>query len=226
MYSGKRKNYINKFCVILVKCESKIIYYDIWDKESFNNYVALFIFLDSKGITVLGITSDWHPSCVSAFKYTNTNKPHQRCLVHTTRYCEQRITKKPQTEAGVALLKLVNQLCDITSKSEKAKWLYRLYALEIKYSSFINQTTPYTDLNGRKRWWYTHKKLRQAFRSILKTQDNLFKYLDYNYIRSDTNNLEGEFSHVKQKILNHRGLKKNRKIAVIKWYLFLKMIRR
>ena len=225
-YSGKRKDYINKFCVILVKCEREIIYFDIWDKENFTNYVTLFNFLRSKGIEILGLTSDWHTSCVSAFKYTNPNKPHQRCLVHTKRYCEQRLSKNPQTEAGAVLLKLINQLSSISNRNEKAKWLYKFYAFDIKYTLFIESKTYYINSEGKRSWWYKHKKLRQAFKSIIKTQDNLFKYLDYTNIRPETNNLEGEFSHVKHKILSHRGLKKDRKIAVVKWYLFLKMIQR
>ena len=226
MYSGKRKDYLNKFCVILVKCGSELVYFDIWDKESFTNYVNLFNYLRYRGIEILGLTSDWHVSCVSAFKYTNPNKPHQRCLVHTKRYSEQRLSRNPKTDAGIELLGLVSQLSNITNKNERAKWLYRFYAFEIKHALFIENRTHYINSEGKKRWWYTHKKLRQTFKSVIKTQDNLFKYLDYTNIRPDTNNLEGEFSHIKHKILSHRGLKKNRKISVIKWYLFLKMIQR
>ena len=50
--------------------------------------------------------------------------------------------------------------------------------------------------------------------------NHLFCYLDDNNLDKDTNGIESEFSHLKQKINMHRGLKRRRKIAVIYWYIF------
>ena len=56
------------------------------------------------------------------------------------------------------------------------------------------------------------------------TRDSLFLYLDYPDLPKDTNGLEAEFSHLKQKLGAHRGMKRSRKINFIRWYFYLKSI--
>jgi hypothetical protein len=51
--------------------------------------------------------------------------------------------------------------------------------------------------------------------------DNLFMYLESEGLEKDTNGLESEFSHLKQKINAHRGLKRTRKWSAIYWYIHL-----
>lgn len=124
------------------------------------------------------------------------------------------------------LLILARKLNKIETKSQSRKWLYSLYAWEYKYGHLTTQRTQGFKENGSKTWWYTHKNLRAAYRTLSTTLEHLFLYLDNTNLRKDTNNLEGEFSHVKQKIMSHRGLKRDRKIAAVCYYIYFKMNRR
>lgn len=68
-----------------------------------------------------------------------------------------------------------------------------------------------------KRWFYTHKRLRSAFRSINKNLPVLYTYQKYPELKipNTTNSLDGSFSHLKDMLRIHRGLKKNRKLKLI-----------
>ena len=79
-----------------------------------------------------------------------------------------------------------------------------------KWKDFLSEKT-YTDDN--KRWFYTHKRLQSAYRSLKTNLPYLFTYLDYPEIGmpNTTNSLEGTFSSLKTKIRMHSGTKEWRK---------------
>ena len=174
------------------------------------------------GYEILGVTSDWHGSIVSAVKWIYPEIPHQRCLVHTQRRCESLLTKNPKTIAGIELKEIVKLLNKISSEYEAQIWIKWLSRWEERYSDMIKERSYSKKSDGSKTWWYTHKNLRAAFRTLKSSLNNLFLYLDYDGLEKDTNGLESEFSHLKQKISMHRGLKKVRKISAIYWYFYFK----
>lgn len=207
-------------CVLVYKEGSNIIFWNFVARETFFNYRLDLISLTELGFIVKGITSDWHGSIVSAAKTLGENIPHQRCLVHTQRFCQSLLTRKPETEAGRNLLELVLLLNSIKTHDEKEIWLKWLERFEERYTDVINQKT-----RGEGRhWWYTHRNLRRAFLTLKSTRNNLFLYLDYPQLPKDTNGLESEFSHLKQKLGAHRGMTRPRKINFIRWYFYLKSI--
>lgn len=168
---------------------------------------------------MLGITSDWHGSITSASKIRYSDVPHQRCLVHTQRFCQTYLTQHPETKAGIQLLEIVKFLNQVKNKSEKLIWILWLKRFEDKFIDQINERSYAED---KKHWWYTHKNLRRSFRALKLSINNLFLYLDYPGLCKDTNGLEAEFKHLKQKLLVHKGLTRKRKINFIKWYFYLK----
>lgn len=207
-------------CVLAYKEGSNIIYWNFVERENFFNYRLDLITLNSLGFIVKGITSDWHGSIVSAAKYLWPDIPHQRCLVHTQRLCRTLITKHPETEAGRNLLELVSLLNLIKTPYEKDIWLKWLERFEERYGEFVKQRT----YGENKHWWYTHKNLRRAFLTLKSTKEHLFLYLEWENLPKDTNGIEAEFSHLKQKLGAHRGMTRKRKINFIKWYFYLKSI--
>ena len=86
----------------------------------------------------------------------------------------------------------------------------------------LKQRTYSNNPNSNQKWWYTHKNLRTAYRTILTTSDHLFPYLDYAGLGKDTNGLESEFSHLVEKVNTHRGLSRAHKMSVISWYIHFK----
>ena len=69
------------------------------------------------------------------------------------------------------------------------------------------------------KWFYTHKRLRSAYRSLKTNLPYLFTYQEkqnkYLKIPNTTNLLDGFFSHLKDALRVHRGLKIKRKIKII-----------
>jgi hypothetical protein len=208
-------------CAITFKTAHEIIYSDFVERENYFNYQYFFSKLMALGYDIVGLTSDWHGSLVSAFKNLFPDKPHQRCLVHTQIFSESWLTQNPDTPAGKDLLEIVQLLNAVKNHNEKEIWLRWFYRWEKRYLTFVNQRTHSPD--GTRHWWYTHKNVRKVYRSLKASLDHLFLYLDYPGLGKDTNGLEVEFKHLKQKLSVHNGLKRHRKVNLVKWYFYLKM---
>ena len=175
------------------------------------------------GYIIKGVTSDRHGSLTSALKsILAADIPHQHCLVHLQRLCQSLLTRNPKTEAGKELLELVRFLNKINNHYEKNIWLKWFERLTRRHEDLIKERTYFKNEEGRTTWWYTHKNLRRTFRTIERSKDNLFLYLDHPDLLKDINGLEGEFSHLKTKLSIHRGLKRGRKANFVKWYFYFK----
>jgi len=89
----------------------------------------------------------------------------------------------------------------------------RFYLLKIKHQNYLNE-------RNEKRQ-FAHKNIRSAFRSLQNNMPTLFTYYDMpeQTIPTTTGRLEGLFSHLKEKIRVHRGLKMDRKKKAIKCFL-------
>jgi len=210
-------------CVLVFKESGNIIFWDFVIRENYFSYLRDFSEISRLGYEILGVTSDWHGSIVSAVKKLFPEAPHQRCLVHTQRFCAALLTRRPETEAGVRLLEIVRFLNQIKNTDEKEIWVKWLLRFEKRYLVVINERTISED---RKHWWYTHKNLKRAFRTLKSCLDHLFLYLTFPSLSKDTNGLEAEFAHLKQKLSVHKGLTRKRKINFVKWYFFLKSRRK
>lgn len=194
-----------------------------YEKREYDQvYEEGFRWLKQAGYTVLGVTSDWHGSVVRSVQRVYPDIPHQRCLIHTQRFCESLLTKRPKTEAGQSLRLLVLELNHITSTYEKNIWTRWFDRWTNRYEEIIKQRTYQKTEEGKRTWWYTHKNLRQVYRSLKGTKNHLFLYLNHAGLDKDTNGLESEFNHIKAKISAHTGMRKKKRRAFISWYLYLK----
>jgi len=70
-----------------------------------------------------------------------------------------------------------------------------------------------------KKWFYTHKKLRSAYRSLKTNLSYLFTYQKIKDMPNTTNSLDGFFSHLKNSVSVHRGLRLHRKIKLIEYLI-------
>jgi hypothetical protein len=210
------------FCVLLYKEGTNLIYWSFARYETFEVYQRDFLILLRWGYTILGVTSDWHGSIVSVVKYLLPDIPHQRCLVHTKRRCKNLLTKSPKTQAGIDILICLKALKLVKTKYEKNIWILWFNRLYDRYENLIKERTYATDPTSKRKWRYTHRNLRFAYRTIKSTLGHLFLYLDYQGLDKDTNGLESEFSHLTEKINFHRGLTRENKISAINWYAFFK----
>ncbi len=153
----------------------------------------------------------------------------QRCIFHVWQNVRVKLTLHPKTEAGRELLQLTRELLrGIPTKEAAQQWQEQLQAWETQYASFIRERT-YLDrpTAGRRRWWYTHRRLRSAYRQLNKLLQNnqLFTYLETDLtsepIPRTTNYVEGGInSQLRTKLKLHRGMSQEHQRRLVEWYLY------
>jgi hypothetical protein len=174
--------------------------------ETVEQYKQGFIYLQSKGVKVLGIVCDGKRGMYSAFG----NIPIQMCHYHQVAIITKYITRNPKLQAGIELKEVVKKL----TTSTKIEFIDLLDQWQVKWKDFLVEKT---FNNECKKWHYTHKKLRSAHRSLRTNLPYLFTYLGYPDlgIPNKTNPLEGIFTNLKTKLRNHAGTTKQRKMKII-----------
>jgi len=213
--------FANKICLILYR-ENNIkatLFYRLSDgeweeelREDINNILSL-------GIIIESVTCDGLRNILRAIRKSSPETIIQRCLAHIQRESLIWLTKRPKSNAGVELRKIVRLLHTIDNRDKWGYWVVDIMLWYEKYKDFVNTKTykPYT-----KRYWFTHKNVRKAFIHIKRALPDMFHYLDNSRIPKTTNGLEAFFGHLKQNISIHRGLSKEHYKNYLKWYLFFK----
>ena len=69
--------------------------------------------------------------------------------------------------------------------------------------------------------FYTHKRLRSAYRSLKNNLQWLFTWYEYFELKipNTTNAIDGHIADLKNKLRNHNGLSSNRKMKFIDGFL-------
>ena len=173
------------------------------DHETADFYKEGKIFLESKGYTILSVTSDGFLGLTRVFD----GIPFQMCQFHMKQIVVRNVTMKPMTEAGQVLLALAKTLTMTTEE----EFLRRLQAFHVKYIAFLSEKTTHPD--GSKSW--THEGARRAYLSFLHWREYLFTYQKHKGIPNTTNTCDGHFSHIKDILRIHRGLCKPFKQKVL-----------
>ena len=134
----------------------------------------------------------------------------QICQYHQQQIVTRYLTTRPKTEAGQDLKLISDSLTTLDEESFREC----LEQWHEKWEKFLKERTYASD---HKHWWYTHGRLRSAYRSLNTNMPNLFTYLKYPelHIPNTNNSLEGYFSRIKQLLNNHHGLKKWRRYRLI-----------
>jgi len=166
--------------------------------------------LISQGFEVVAIVCDGRKGLIQAFKGT----PVQMCQFHQVAIIRRYITKNPKLPASIELKELVAMM----KMTDKESFEGGLDLWHTKWELFLNERT--TNLETGKSH-YTHKRLRSAYRSLKTNLNWLFTWydnIDLN-IPNTTNAIDGHFSDLKNKLRNHNGLSKARKIKFIDEFL-------
>jgi hypothetical protein len=166
--------------------------------------------LKSKGFEVVAIVCDGRKGLLQSFDKT----PVQMCQFHQVAIIRRYITKNPKLPASIELKEFVAMM----KMTDKESFEGGLELWFNKWESFLNERT--TNLETGKSY-YTHKRLRSAYRSLKTNLKWLFTWYD-NYelnIPNTTNAIDGHFSDLKNKLRNHNGLSRARKIKFINEFL-------
>ena len=166
--------------------------------------------LQSKGYTVLAIVCDGRRGLLSSFG----NIPVQMCQFHQSAIIRRYITKKPRLQASIELNKLVR----LMTKTDKESFIGALNEWFFKWEFFLNERTINKE-TGKS--FYTHKRLRSAYRSLNTNLKWLFTWYDNIElgVPNTTNAIDGHFADLKNKLRNHNGLNIKRKMRFIDEFL-------
>ena len=160
--------------------------------------------LEDLGYTITSVTADGLPGLPAVF----SDILFQFCHFHAKKSVTRYLTRKPNTEAGGELRRLMNRIRYYQYQSFYAA----MRAWAEKHRSFLAEKTYHP--SGR--WSYTHKRLRSALNSMMRMAPYLFTYQRTElFIPTTTNTLEGHFRHLRVRVNAHSGLSDQRKRKLI-----------
>lgn len=196
-------------CVFRSHDLKKNIWWHDVESERMAHYRFGRSILEEKGWTFTAAVVDGRRGFLAVFN----DIPIQICQFHQIKQVTKYLTRRPQTEAGQELRILTLTL----TKTDEKTFTDALDAWHAKWGDFIEEKTIDTFVTGKKKWYYTHKKVRSAYRSLKTNLPYLFTYLKYPELNipNTTNDLDGSFSALKKKLAVHHGLRKDRRYKVI-----------
>ena len=166
--------------------------------------------LKKKGYHISAIVCDGRKGLINSF----ADIPVQMCQFHQSAIIRRYITKKPKLKAAQELLKVL----DLMKQTDKESFEGSLSLWYEKWETFLNERTinPITSKS-----YYTHKRLRSAFRSLMNNLPWLFTWYEFIDLKipNTTNAIDGHFADLKNKLRNHNGLSQHRKMKFIDEFL-------
>ncbi|MGO2120036.1 IS256 family transposase, variant Zn-binding type [Psychrobacter sp.] len=192
-----------------------VLYYAIVSHETNSAYKQGIDHLASLGVDIQSITCDGRRGLRTLF----TRTPYQMCQFHQAQIVTRYLTRRPNS-ASIELRRLTLEI----KLLDKEAFIQRLDHWYVTHEAYLNErsTNEYTG-----KTWYTHKRLRSAYRSLRTNSDGLFTCQEYDHldIPNTTNSLEGLFSELKRQLHSHHGLNERRKLRFIKEFLGLKSLK-
>jgi hypothetical protein len=166
--------------------------------------------ISRRGIKVRAIVCDGRRGLFGLFD----DIPIQMCQFHQIQIVQRYLTRKPKTQASMELKKLTLKI----TKQTKIEFANNLNSWHLRWSDYLNERSK-SSITGKT--YYTHKRLRSAYLSLKRHLPYLFTFEAHQelMIPNTTNALDGQFSDLKNKLRNHNGLSKARKIKFIDGFL-------
>lgn len=204
-YFGERTE-STSWCVVVARDEAtqENLWWTFCNSETTSVYLQMRNELTDLGYTILSVTGDGFGGLREAF----SKILYQMCQVHMERLVTKGTTRKPQLDAGIALLALV-QLVPKTNSHDFRTYLKKYIE---RYRDFLNEKT-INPITGETPW--THEPLRKAALSLVRFEPFLFTHEHNQNIPKTTNSLEGHFRHINEVVAVHCGLTRPHKERVI-----------
>ena len=193
-----------------------VLSYAIVSHETNSAYKQGVDHLTSLGVDVQSITCDGRRGLRSLF----TSIPCQMCQFHQLQIVTRYLTRRPKNIASIELRGLASNLKQL-NKSDFIECLDHWY---LTHEAYLNGRSTNEDTG---KTWYTHKRLRSAYRSLRTNSVWLFTSQEYEHldVPNTTNSLEGLFSELKRQLHSHHGLNERRKLRFIKDFLLSKSLK-
>lgn len=190
--------------------EKENLWWKFIEEEKLSFYQEGKTFLLEQGYQIISVTCDGYRGLTNIFR----EYPVQFCHFHQKQIIRRYVTKHPRLQAGIEFKEVVEMLGEIPSYEFSAY----VSAYIDHHRDFLNEKT--TD-PGTGRETHTHQRLRSAIRSLQMNFTELFTYENHQRLRipTTTNSLESHFSHIKDIVRVHRGLKRKMKEKLIETIL-------
>jgi len=162
--------------------------------------------ISRRGIDIQAIICDGRQGLFRLFG----DIPVQMCQFHQISIVLRYLTRKPKTQAAIELKKLTLKL----TKQPKIEFTNNLNIWYLRWENYLNERSKSSSTG---KTYYTHKRLRSAYLSLKKHLPYLFVFEDYPDLKipNTTNALDGQFADLKNKLRNHNGLSKVRRMKFI-----------
>jgi len=209
-FYGKKKDKLGTL-VFKDVIENEILIWKHIQSEKQVDYFYLRDRLLELGYRILSATVDGRRGLFKVFKAY----PTQMCIFHQIKIVQRYITLNPRLQAGKDLKKIISKI-KYTNEKNFSKALDIFY---IKHKEFIEEKTTNPET---KKSFYTHYKVRAAYRSLRANSSYLFTYKNNKNlsIPRTTNPLEAEvFSPMKNLINVHTGMSKSLKLKMVDNFL-------
>jgi hypothetical protein len=194
--------------IILVRCPGlkKNLYWKKITTESKAVYEEARCYLENNGFHIQAVVVDAKHGTKEVFGGLIV----QICQYHQQQIVQRYLTNNPKTLAAQELKEISNSLI-VQNRQDFSE------ALEKWHEEWRELLAERTFTFDGKHWWYTHKRLRSAYRSLHTNLPYLFQYQKYPELNipNTNNSLEGYFSKLKQLLNNHHGLKRWRRYKLI-----------
>ena len=166
--------------------------------------------LQSNGFLVKAIACDGRKGLLTSFGTI----PVQMCQFHQAAIIRRYLTRNPKLPAAIELMEVVS----LMKQTDKESFVGALNEWHNKWGLFLNERT-INEETGKS--FYTHKRLRSAYRSLKTNLKWLFTWYDNIELNipNTTNAIDGHFADLKNKLRNHNGLSKKRKMKFIDEFL-------
>lgn len=190
--------------------------------ESSGTWGELFNTLSAPGFVVC----DGQKGMLLALLRSWSTTGIQRCHFHVWQNVRSKLTLHPKTIAAQELLRLTRGLWQVYTPVDMARWQQRFRKWEEVYGSYVKQRTYAMEQTpDRRKWWYTHGRLRSAYYQLrkLQEQNQLFTYVlnPEAAIPRNTNHMEGGInSQLRNKLKLHRGMSEKHQRRLVEWYLY------
>jgi len=163
-----------------------------------------------RGYTIIGIVCDGRKGLIPLFP----GLPVQMCQFHQAAIIRRYLTKKPRLRAAQELMGVV----ELMKQTDRESFEGALRLWLARWECFLNERTVNPETN---RSFYTHKRLRSAYRSLKNNLPWLFTWYDHRELNipNTTNAVDGHFADLKNKLRCHNGLSPHRKRKFLDGFL-------
>jgi len=190
------------------------------ERESRASWTAFLSGLSRDGIRPSFVVCDAQRGLLCAIRAVWPDALVQRCVIHVHRQARTWLTNSPKTRAGREMSAIVDALLDVRSKRKKRRWIRSFRSWCARHERFLKERTLATDGRGRRRWWYTHRKLRAVRSLVGNAIPDLFRHIGRPEVPRTSNHIEGGVnSRIKELMRCHRGLDVRKKKSLVAWYL-------